>query len=104
MIIITGRVIVADANRDAFLELANTQITNSLTEPGCLGYACHEDIRERGAFVFVERWRDPEAVAIHFAKDYCLAFMEGAKKLTTGDTEIEIHHVSSTDVRKVANN
>ena len=46
-------------------------MTNSRAEEGCLYYSCNEDVMAPNEFLFVEHWKDPEAVKIHFGMEYC---------------------------------
>jgi quinol monooxygenase YgiN len=100
MILITGRVVVRPEDRAAFLKSAVTQVTNSRAEEGCLFYGCHEDVMAPNEFVFVEHWRDADAVKAHFGMDYCGAFVREMKLLAQNNSVIAMHHVSHTDVRK----
>jgi len=95
MILITGTVVVAPENRSAFLEAARRQVTSSQAEEGCLSYHCGEDAFAPGSFTFVEKWRDAEAVQIHFAKDYSIAFVSETRRLAANSPVIEIHDVTS---------
>jgi quinol monooxygenase YgiN len=95
MILITGTVVVAPEKRTAFLEVARQQVTNSRTEEGCISYHCGEDAFAAGTFTFLERWRDAEAVQIHFAKDYSIAFVSEARRLAANSPVIEIHDVAN---------
>jgi quinol monooxygenase YgiN len=100
MILITGRVVIRGEDREAFLKSAITQVNNSRAEEGCLFYSCNEDVMAPNAFLFVEHWKDPEAVKIHFGKDYCGAFMRDMKRLAQNRPAIAMHHVSRTEVRQ----
>jgi len=99
MILITGRVVIKVEDREAFLKAAITQVTNSRAEEGCLYYSCNEDVMAPNEFLFVEHWKDPEAVKAHFEKDYCGAFVREMKLLAQNKSAIAMHHVSRTDVR-----
>lgn len=98
MILITGTVVVAPENRDAFIKAATHHINLSRTEPGCISHAVHEDVMSPGTFVFVERWRDMAAVQEHFAKDYSKETVAMIRKLATSNSGVEIHDVASTRV------
>ena len=95
MILITGTVVVAPENRAAFLDVARRQVTNSQTEEGCLSYHCGEDAFTPGTFTVLERWRDAEAVQIHFTKDYSIAFASEMRRLAANSPVIEIHDVAN---------
>jgi quinol monooxygenase YgiN len=62
MIMITGTVEVADANRAAFIAAAARHVALSRQEPGCISHGVYEDAMAPGVFVFVERWADMSAV------------------------------------------
>lgn len=94
MIIITGRAKIAPANRAAFIATAETQVTNSRREAGCVSYGFFEDAMEPGAFLFYEEWADQAAVDFHFSQDYCADFMARVAELTSTPPEINIHRVA----------
>jgi quinol monooxygenase YgiN len=94
MIIITGTVVVTPENRAAFLDAARRQVMASREEAGCISYHCGEDAFAPGAFTFVEKWRDAEAVQIHFAKNYSIEFASAARRLAANVPVVEIHDVA----------
>src|SRR6185295_10251126 len=98
MILITGTVVVTPENRAAFCAVADAHVAKSRAEPGCVSYHVCEDVMAPGAFVFVEKWRDQEAVAAHFAKDYSHYLVQEMRRLATNDPQIEIHEIASTRV------
>jgi quinol monooxygenase YgiN len=96
MILITAKVAVTPNDRQAFCDVAETQVRNSRSEEGCLDYGYFEDAMAPGKFIFLERWKDQAALDFHFAQSYCLDFMKSARKLTTSESPIEIHHIAET--------
>ena len=50
MIIITGRMAVADQNRGAFFTISKRQVELSRLEDGCLNYWLYEDAMSPGHF------------------------------------------------------
>ena len=96
MILITAKAQVTEKDRAAFLAIAETQVTNSRKEPGCLSYTVSEDILAPGTFLFAEEWADQAAVEFHFAQDYCLAFMKQARKLAPGRPDMKIRKLEDT--------
>lgn len=98
MILITGTVTVREDNRAAFLEAVVRHVTLSRQEPGCISHGCHEDVMAPGTFVFVERWRDMDAVKEHFAKDYSRETVAAIRSLSTQSTGVEVHEIASTRV------
>lgn len=96
MILITAKAIVSPDNRKAYCAIAQTQVENSRSEPGCIDYGYYEDVMTPGTFIFVEKWQDQTALDFHFAQDYCLDFIKSARKLANIKSPIEIHYVSET--------
>lgn len=96
MILITATVTVSPDNDEAYRSISRTQVLNSRNEPGCLDYSFYEDAMEPGTFIFVEKWKDQEALDFHFAQDYCLAFLKGARQYAQAKSPIEIHYISET--------
>ena len=94
MILITGTVTVAPENREAMIALGREQVIQSRAEQGNISYGFYEDAMEPNTFVFVERWRDQDAVTIHFAKPYSGAFVRAARAIALNDPKIELHDVS----------
>ena len=98
MILITGTVVIADANRAAFIAAATHHVALSRTEAGCISHGVFEDQMAAGTFTFVERWRDMDAVREHFAKDYSRQTAAMLSRLAESSTGVEIHEVASTRV------
>ena len=98
MILITGTVVVAQENREAFLKAAIHHVALSREEPGCISHGVHEDMMAPGTFVFVERWRDMDAVKEHFAKDYSRETVAAIRRYAVTSSGVEIHDVASTRV------
>ena len=94
MIIITGTVVVSPENRMAFLDAARRQVMASRAEAGCISYHCAEDAFAPGSFIFVEKWRDAEAMQVHFARSYSVEFAHAARRLAANSPVIEIHEVA----------
>ena len=101
MILITGTIKVTDEDREAFLLLAERQVTLSRKEDGCLAYNCGEDALERGVFTFVERWKDQDAVDFHFGQTYCREFIQAAARLAQNEVAIELIHSDRVDRRVI---
>jgi quinol monooxygenase YgiN len=96
MILITGTVVVTAEKRAAFLKAAESHVSLSRKEPGCIAHGCHEDTMAPGTFVFLEKWKDQAAVNEHFAKDYSRAFVTEIATLASNAPQIEIHEIAVT--------
>lgn len=51
-------------------------VAASREEPGCLQYDLHREIGSSHSFVFYERWRSDEAVALHEASEHFQHFIK----------------------------
>lgn len=94
MIVITGRMTIADDKRSAFLGIATRQVELSKLEAGCINYWLFEDAHHPGIFFFYEEWKDRAAVDFHFAQDYCLDFVKKLRPLTTGEADMNIRTIA----------
>lgn len=98
MILITGTVVIPEQNREAFITAVTRHVTLSRQEPGCISHGFFEDVMALGTFTFVERWRDMDAVTMHFAMDYSRETVGVLRSLSESSTGVEIHEVASTRV------
>lgn len=98
MILITGTVVIPEQNREAFITAVTRHVTLSRQEPGCISHGFFEDVMALGIFTFVERWRDMDAVKVHFAMDYSREIVGVLRSLSDSSTGVEIHEVASTRV------
>lgn len=94
MIVITGRMAIADKNREAFFSISKRQVELSRLEEGCLNYWLYEDAMTPGQFFFYEEWKNRDAVTFHFQQEYCLDFVKKLRDLTTGEAEMHIRTIA----------
>ena len=62
MIVVTGRVQIPAPSREEFLAVAREMCAASRGDDGCIGYRVYEDLEQPGRYVFIEEWRDDEAL------------------------------------------
>ena len=98
MLLITGTVEVAPDNHATFRAVAGAHVVKSRAEPGCVSYHVCEDVMAPGVFFFIEKWRDQEAVAAHFAKDYSRELVKEMRRLAANDPQIEIHDIADSRI------
>ncbi|MGN6151156.1 MAG: putative quinol monooxygenase [Lysobacteraceae bacterium] len=84
MILILGHVDVRPAHRAAMREAADAHVARSRREDGCLAHGHHWSDDAPDRLVFVEEWRDMQAVAAHFARPETRAFGEACAALGDG--------------------
>lgn len=97
MYIISGEFKVKDEYRDALIEMSLKLIPLSTKEAGCISYSFLEDQARPGHFLFFERWKSREDIAIHFDKPYFATFADAFPDMIEGEATIEIHEVASTE-------
>jgi quinol monooxygenase YgiN len=96
VIVVTGRVQIAAANRARFLEIATQMCASSREEAGCIGYRVYADLERDEQYVFVEEWADDAALQTHFAQSHTGAFMAALPKLLGGPPDALFHTVADT--------
>jgi quinol monooxygenase YgiN len=96
MIVVTGRVRIAAENRERFVEVATAMCAGSREEDGCGGYRFYSDLEQEERYVFVEEWRDDEALQRHFAQAHTAAFMSGLAPLLAEPADVLFHTTASS--------
>lgn len=71
------------------LEAVKPMINGSRAEVGNVAYDLFESQTRPGVMVFVETWKDSEAVSIHGKQPHFLAGVQSLKPLMKGDMKIE---------------
>lgn len=66
MIIVTGSVTSRPDTLADVLRLSLEHVHRSRQEPGCLLHSVHHDVEHPNRLVFLEHWRDREALMTHF--------------------------------------
>ena len=96
MIIITGSVRTTPETEARLTEICIAHSARSRAEDGCLGHNVHADCEDPARLVFVEYWRDMDALKAHFALKESRDFVKEARRLTAGGDAMHIYDV--TDV------
>ena len=66
IVIVTGDVVARPGAFDALFAETRAHSARSRTEPGCLSHDSFQDPDNPNRIVFVERWRDSQALQAHF--------------------------------------
>jgi quinol monooxygenase YgiN len=90
MILITGSVVVRPDALDEALRLAVEHVHRSRSEPGCLTHAVHQDLENPNKLVFVEEWKDLDAVRTHFGVPESGTFVEAISALATEPPTLDV--------------
>lgn len=62
MVIVSGQLIVAAENREAYLGTCREVVARARNAPGCLDFALSADLIDPGRINILERWESQQAV------------------------------------------
>ena len=96
MIVVTGRVMVPASRREEFLAIATEMCAASRGDEGCLGYRVYADLEQADRYVFIEEWRDEQALQRHFAQPHTARFMAALVPMLGEGADALFHTVDST--------
>lgn len=98
MIVVVASVRARPDTAEALLELSRTHVVRSRTEDGCLRHEVARDPEDPCRLVFVEYWRDRDALARHFAVPASIDFVRHARELAERAPTIEIFEAAPAKV------
>jgi quinol monooxygenase YgiN len=92
-IIVSGRLQVRSAERDAYLAARVPVIAHARAAPGCLDFSLSADLLDPGRINVYERWR---------SRDDLLAYRAGdgpdpGDAVAPVGADVELHHVSASE-------
>ncbi len=90
MVIVTGSARAHAHNIERMLELSLEHVRRSRKEPGCLLHTVHRDAEDPHRLVFLEHWKDEEALRKHFAVPASGQFVDEVTALAEAAPEISI--------------
>ncbi|MCJ8323514.1 MAG: antibiotic biosynthesis monooxygenase [Rhizobiales bacterium] len=97
MLIITVQFTVKPENRKKIINMSRILVEQTLREEGCIAYSFFEDHYNPNKFMFFERWKNREAVNIHFEKPYVKTYSDVYSSLREGKAKLEIHEIKQTN-------
>jgi quinol monooxygenase YgiN len=98
MIIVTGSVTVRPEHLAAALRSSLEHVQRSRLEPGCLLHSVHQDVEAANRLVFLEHWRDREALLAHFAVPASQQFVTEVAGLADAAPAIEIYEATTVSL------
>jgi quinol monooxygenase YgiN len=96
MIVVTGRVQIPAELREEFLAVATAMCSASRGDDGCIGYRVYEDLEQPNRYVFIEEWRDDEALQSHFSEPHTGTFMGALVPMLAAPADALFHTVAVT--------
>src|ERR1700743_195207 len=98
MIVVTGHVRAPAEQRERFLEIATEMCSASREDDGCIGYRVYEDLEQPSRYVFIEEWRDDDALQAHLRQPPPPSFMGWLVGRLGEPPDAPFHTVASTRV------
>ena len=96
MIVVVGRVRTDAAKRAELIRIGTAVATASRGEDGCIAYGVHEALDAPNEFMFVEEWRDDDALQAHFKTPHIAEFMAAIPDAIVGAPDVKFHEVASS--------
>jgi quinol monooxygenase YgiN len=91
MIIVTGSVRARPDTLDEVLAISLEHVHRSRAEPGCLVHSVHQDVEDPLKVVFLEHWKDRDALATHFEVPASLAFVTAITALAAEPPVLDVY-------------
>ena len=100
MIIVTGSLRTRPETETRLLQICREHCARSRQEDGCIAHNVHADCDDPARLVFVEYWRDMDALKAHFALEESRTFVKEARRLSAGTDAMRIFE--ATEVKAPA--
>lgn len=97
MLIITSEFTVKPEYREKIINMSRILVEQTLREEGCISYSFFEDHYNKNKFMFFERWKDREAINIHFEQPYVKTYGAVYSSLKEGATTLEVYEIKQTN-------
>jgi quinol monooxygenase YgiN len=94
MILVTGSLQTRPETSARLIALCRAHCERSRREDGCISHNVHADLDEPANLVFVEYWRDMEALRAHFALQESRDFVKQARSLSAGGAPMRIFDIN----------
>ncbi|TCN21183.1 putative quinol monooxygenase [Mesobacillus foraminis] len=97
MIIIHAYIKIKSQYREAFLEEARLVTKPSKAESGNISYDYYEDPEEANSFIFVEKWKDVQAIQQHEETSHFKKFVKEIETFLSEPIYAELFETSVKD-------
>lgn len=94
MIIIHAYFKVNPQYRNEFLELAENVTNSSQAEDGNISYKYYEDPVRANHFLFLEKWKDGNAIQEHEETSHFKNFVNEVERLITEPIKVELYNAT----------
>ena len=99
MIYVIATVSIKPEMRAEFIAAATACIKETRKEPGNVAYDLHESVTDPSKMVFVEQWKDADALVPHRQAEHFKAFGRIAAKCFSAPLRIEIITPASVQIK-----
>lgn len=91
MILILGKVKLAPDQLDGARAAMERMVAASRAEDGCIAYSYAQDVLDPETIHVIEKWRDRDAVAFHFATPHMAEWRGVMGELGLSGRDLKIH-------------
>ena len=96
MLLIVGTVRLPAGQLDRARTSMASMIEGSRAEAGCLEYSYSEDVLDRGLIHIKERWKDREALDLHFKSAHLAAWRASWPAIGIGERNLRLYEVGES--------
>lgn len=100
-IVVTGQFTAKQEKREALLQLVKAMFQPSRIEEGCIFYQFYEDPFLANQFLFLERWKNQNALDTHFKTEHFQNFMKIFPSLIEGELLISTYSVERVNEERL---
>jgi len=91
MITIVAKLTLKPGKKEEFKTLTEELRRESRKEKGCISYNLYEDINNPNSLVFIEEWKDEEAIKFHNKSKHYTNNKDKRSELLEGKSEIAFY-------------
>jgi quinol monooxygenase YgiN len=91
-IICIAHITAKEGQRDALLNILQSLIKPSKSEPGCLSYRLHHNIENPNMFTFIDKFKDQEAFDYHCETAHVKEAFDILIPPLAENIDISVHH------------
>lgn len=75
---------------DTFKDKAQPAVALTRQEKGCLSYDLNQSTTEPGTFIFYERWKSLDDLALHLTSNHLQKFLEAVGEMLEGEPALQV--------------
>lgn len=100
MVVVTGRLKVADTDRERLERAIADAVAHTVHEPGCTSYVFSRDLHDAGLFHIAEEWVDRAALDAHIRSDHYRAWSRALREMTVLERTAIVYDVTDKTVHQ----